>query len=772
MDPHRYKSSSLKDRPSYSPSRSPSNSGFDDTTTSIKESSINKLNAMKFPSEPQSPSEDIVINFQTDNLSAGDDRVLSRSTTAEGHLLSRVTTMGQGQGERLLTPADEIMPSNLLEEETILRLVSNSVFYILRINAMSLVLFGILMLVITWDTSYLYAVGFLWAIDSFELLQMLIHSRRYRATVKSKVKKLWACLNPIIKTLASAGTKGLLVLYHRSKCVPLVACVLPIAVYELCSSLSAISKSTQKTMKKMNLGIFCMKALLASSAIAAALKFEGKITWDWKEAIIGYWMCFALLCGVTLVAVLCLVNRCCVFFFADSDQFQVCGVVWSVLILAGKGILSCLLILSLLDSYENNFSTDNLINPFLFIMGYNLIMLLYTLGYYTEIENFFRNMAAIEDEYEHTQTFETETKENQPKTLEKLIVPKFLTKSSSTYYRVVTDSEVQEAKQKRKKKLQKKREKEEKERAKQKQVEREPPKRPPNRFSKDYAKMGADRPEMPNFKSTKNDMLNTIAETEQDKRTHITEFDRKAALVANSKRRDIGRDFFASLSNKTGVLGIVPSVVKRLGFKSKKGYKEQEDPEEDSSGNQGPTFNQSCDFTAGRSAGKMGAAMNVKLQKKGRNQLGTKGLEALEEKLKEIDLSHSLEGKHAKERMTQSMYGKHDAANFSAVFDQGASNDSSMVEDQTKPKSGENSMTQQCLICFDKPPDAVFMNCGHGGVCYECSVEIWKSTEECYLCRNKIAQVLQVDLKSKLDGNVIKVLSSTQMINWEDNLAE
>lgn len=134
---------------------------------------------MKFPSEPQSPSEDIMINFQTDNQSAGDDRVLSRSTTADGHLLSRVTTMG-GQGERLLTPADEIMPSNLLEEETILRLVSNSVFYILRINAMSLVLFGILMLVITWDTSYLYAVGFLWAIDTFELLQMLIHSRRYR----------------------------------------------------------------------------------------------------------------------------------------------------------------------------------------------------------------------------------------------------------------------------------------------------------------------------------------------------------------------------------------------------------------------------------------------------------------------------------------------------------------------------------------------------------------------------------------------------------------
>lgn len=297
------------------------------------------------------------------------------------------------------------------------------------------------------------------------------------------------------------------------------------------------------------------------------------------------------------------------------------------------------------------------------------------------------------------------------------ILTPFKTKSSSTYYRVVTDSEVQEAKQKRRKRLEKKREKEEKEKAKPKQVERES--RRPNRLlqAKDYAKMGGDRPDMPNFKSTKNDMLLTIAETEQDKRTHITELDRKAALAAKSKREDKGRDFFESLSNPTGVLGIVPRVVKRLGFKSKKGYREQEDPEEDDSGAPGPNFNQSCDFTAGRSAAKNEFAMSVRFQKKGRNQMGAKGLEALEEKLKELDLSQSMEGKNAKERMTQSMYGKPDASNFSAVFDQGgASNDSSMVEDQSKPKSGENSMTQQCLICFDKAPDAVFMNCGHGGI--------------------------------------------------------
>lgn len=46
-----------------------------------------------------------------------------------------------------------------------------------------------------------------------------------------------------------------------------------------------------------------------------------------------------------------------------------------------------------------------------------------------------------------------------------------------------------------------------------------------------------------------------------------------------------------------------------------------------------------------------------------------------------------------------------------------------------------NKSVVNCLVCFDKPPDAVFMECGHGGVCYECSLEVWKNTGECFLCR-------------------------------------
>ena len=48
------------------------------------------------------------------------------------------------------------------------------------------------------------------------------------------------------------------------------------------------------------------------------------------------------------------------------------------------------------------------------------------------------------------------------------------------------------------------------------------------------------------------------------------------------------------------------------------------------------------------------------------------------------------------------------------------------AEVKTNPAGAnvEKSVTQ-CLICFDKPPDAVFMECGHGGNtnCFECPLK-------------------------------------------------
>ena len=43
----------------------------------------------------------------------------------------------------------------------------------------------------------------------------------------------------------------------------------------------------------------------------------------------------------------------------------------------------------------------------------------------------------------------------------------------------------------------------------------------------------------------------------------------------------------------------------------------------------------------------------------------------------------------------------------------------------TQGSFNENSINL-CLICFENQPDAVFMDCGHGGMCYSCANDIFK----------------------------------------------
>lgn len=39
-----------------------------------------------------------------------------------------------------------------------------------------------------------------------------------------------------------------------------------------------------------------------------------------------------------------------------------------------------------------------------------------------------------------------------------------------------------------------------------------------------------------------------------------------------------------------------------------------------------------------------------------------------------------------------------------------------MQDNLNKSGFGDRSVVNSCLICFDKSPDSVFMDCGHGGL--------------------------------------------------------
>ncbi|CAK91882.1 unnamed protein product (macronuclear) [Paramecium tetraurelia] len=58
---------------------------------------------------------------------------------------------------------------------------------------------------------------------------------------------------------------------------------------------------------------------------------------------------------------------------------------------------------------------------------------------------------------------------------------------------------------------------------------------------------------------------------------------------------------------------------------------------------------------------------------------------------------------------------------------------------------GESSVNQdKCLVCYENIPNIVFVPCRHGGICQQCAEDVIQKSNECYLCRKTISQILKV----------------------------
>lgn len=51
---------------------------------------------------------------------------------------------------------------------------------------------------------------------------------------------------------------------------------------------------------------------------------------------------------------------------------------------------------------------------------------------------------------------------------------------------------------------------------------------------------------------------------------------------------------------------------------------------------------------------------------------------------------------------------------------------------------------KKCVICVEGPCDSVFMECGHGGICFSCANTMVKQKESCHFCRAPIVRALKI----------------------------
>jgi len=73
--------------------------------------------------------------------------------------------------------------------------------------------------------------------------------------------------------------------------------------------------------------------------------------------------------------------------------------------------------------------------------------------------------------------------------------------------------------------------------------------------------------------------------------------------------------------------------------------------------------------------------------------------------------------------------------------------------------SGEK---ESCFVCENQEADAVVMDCGHGGMCYDCAMLGWQISNKCHICRREIKSVLKVKNLPRLD--MVKVVDTAERV--------
>eukprot|EP00644_Phytophthora_capsici_P010080 jgi/Phyca11/551232/estExt2_Genewise1Plus.C_PHYCAscaffold_410078 len=59
-------------------------------------------------------------------------------------------------------------------------------------------------------------------------------------------------------------------------------------------------------------------------------------------------------------------------------------------------------------------------------------------------------------------------------------------------------------------------------------------------------------------------------------------------------------------------------------------------------------------------------------------------------------------------------------------------------------QNAEAHRTDECVICFDGPQEAVCVPCGHNAVCMDCAQELLDTTRLCPVCRQQVREVIRL----------------------------
>ena len=68
--------------------------------------------------------------------------------------------------------------------------------------------------------------------------------------------------------------------------------------------------------------------------------------------------------------------------------------------------------------------------------------------------------------------------------------------------------------------------------------------------------------------------------------------------------------------------------------------------------------------------------------------------------------------------------------------------------------AGDSSGPGLCTLCLTSVANAVLMKCGHGGLCKPCAITMMQSERPCFLCREEIQYVYEVNSRAVVKATV------------------
>jgi len=85
-------------------------------------------------------------------------------------------------------------------------------------------------------------------------------------------------------------------------------------------------------------------------------------------------------------------------------------------------------------------------------------------------------------------------------------------------------------------------------------------------------------------------------------------------------------------------------------------------------------------------------------------------------------------------------------------------------EEKDSGRQDQEEGYNSCYVCFENPCNAIVMNCGHGGVCFECALKFIKRKSQCMECRQSSNRLLKIDPNSNKSDDIIKSIEETDII--------